>query len=357
MHPIIRVLYLLHDSRRSGVPAVAVNAIRESAGMGVKPTVCFAYDGVYAEELRASGIKVDTIGPRRPFIWRLNRFFMNLKLLCLRGDIDVVHVHSIKLIWSVLFAKMLGFRVVFHLHEMPRNIGLLLRYAISTADAVVFCSETCSAHFAEVPARIKRTIVNAMHFNDSLPPLPDQSKQRIVMVGSINKNKGQDLLLQAFTMLQDKEAELWFYGTTGLSAHKYVHDLKQFAKEHGVADRVFFPGPTSDVFSVFAQVAVVVHTSWTESFGMALVEAQSSGVPVIAHNLEGMREVVIDGETGFLIEPGNVGKLADRLDILLADAGMRAGMGAAGYRMVRERFSIKARIPEYRALYQEVCRP
>ncbi|HEY6871432.1 MAG TPA: glycosyltransferase family 4 protein [Geobacteraceae bacterium] len=353
----LKVLYLLHDSRRSGVPAVAVNFIRLAATIGVEPTVLFAYDGVYARELRGAGIPVTTLGGRTPFWWRAKRFLMNGYLATWAKRFDVIHIHSIKLAWSVLVARWLGARVVFHIHELPRRIGWLLRGAISAADEVVFCSETCAAHFAGVPARRRRTIVNAVHFPEHPPVRHEGAGRKVVMAGSINKNKGQDLLLQAFARLRSEEAELWLYGTTGLSAHGYVRELKRYAKAHGVAERVYFPGPTPDVFRVFAEASVVVHTSWTESFGMALVEAQSCGVPVIAHDLEGMREVVVDGVTGYLIEPGNVAALSERLDQLLADPELRNRLGGAGYAMVRDRFSMAARAPEYLSLYREVCGP
>jgi glycosyltransferase involved in cell wall biosynthesis len=354
MMPPVKVLYLLHDSRRSGVPAVAAHFIRCAATVNVEPTVLFAYEGAYARELRSAGIAVITLGERTPFLWRAKRFLMNWFLLLNAKRFDVIHAHSTKMAWSVLFAHLLGSRVVFHLHELPRGIGWALRKALSVADEVVFCSKTCESHFAGVPVRRSRTIVNAMHF----PALPAARHQgaglKVVMVASLNRNKGQDLLLKAFANLKNRDAELWLYGTTGLSAHKYVRDLKRFASAQGVSARVFFPGPTAEVFKVFAEAAVVVHTSWTESFGMALVEAQSCGVPVIAHDLEGMREVVGDGVSGFLVEPGNVEELAARLDELLENPDLRARMGMAGYAMVRERFDMAARALEYQSLYREV---
>jgi glycosyltransferase involved in cell wall biosynthesis len=111
------------------------------------------------------------------------------------------------------------------------------------------------------------------------------------------------------------------------------------------------------VYAVFARAALVVHTSWTESFGIALVEAQSCGVPVIAHNIEGMREVVVDGSSGYLILPGDVDSLAARIDELLADPSLRSRMGAAGQALVRERFSMEQRAGEYLQLYKELCAP
>jgi glycosyltransferase involved in cell wall biosynthesis len=352
----LKVLYMLHDSRRSGVPAVMAALVGALDRSRVTPSLLFAYDGVYARELAEKGIEVQVFGKKRAFLWRANRFLFNLRLVKLARRVDLVHIHSSKLALSVLIAKWLKMRVVYHLHELPRRPGVLLKKAMLAADCVVFCSETCEEHFASLPAKQKRTIVNAVTPGDAPPVAHDDSGRKVVMVGSINKNKGQDLVLQAFARLRNREAELWLYGTTGLSAHKYVSDLKRFAKVHGLSGRVFFPGPTSDVFSVFAGAALVVHTSWTESFGMALVEAMSCGVPVVAHKLEGMREVVEDGVSGFLVEPGDVDGLAARIDQLLADPALRGRMGAAGYRLVRERFDIARRSEEYLQLYEELCR-
>lgn len=357
MSKTLKILYLLHDSRRSGVPAVAAHFIRRASSLGLAPMVVFAYDGIYAQELRSAGIPVVTLGGRTAFIWRAKRFLMNFFLLTHGREFDVIHIHSLKLTWSVLFARLMGLRVVFHLHELPRRINWLLRTAIGAADCVVFCSRTCADHFSAVPAKQRRIIVNALEMTDHPAVVHTKENTRIVMVGSINRNKGQDLLLKAFARLKNRDAELWLYGTVGLSAHRYVHDLKVFAETAGVADRVFFPGPTSDVYAVLAQAALVVHTSWTESFGMALVEAQSCGVPVIAHNLEGMREVVVNGSSGYLITPGDVDALTARIDELLADPVLRNRMGAAGQALVREQFRMEQRDGEYLQLYKELCTP
>jgi glycosyltransferase involved in cell wall biosynthesis len=350
----LRVLYILHDSRRSGVPAVAANFIRLATTANIEPTVLFAYNGVYADDLRAEGVPVFTLGPRTALWWRAKRFLLNRFLVTRGKEFDVIHVHSLKLAWSVLIAKSLGLKVVFHLHELPRRIDWLLRKAISTADSVVYCSETCAAHYSGYRVRLGRTIVNGIEIPPSPAHRDPAGPLKVVMVASLNKNKGQDLLLKAFARLLRRDVELWLYGTTGLSAHTYVHELKTFAEQHQLTDRVVFPGPTAEVFKVFTEASVVVHTSWTESFGMALVEAQSCAVPVIAHDLEGMREVVRNGVTGYLVRPGDVEELALRLDELLADAALRTQMGEAGRAMVEERFDMKSRVPEYRRLYEEV---
>lgn len=350
----VKVLFLLHDTRRSGVPAVAYNAITAFSRNMIEATVLCAYDGIYAQNFREAGVRVWTMGGRTPFIWRCKRFLMNIVLAVTAVRFDVIHIHSSKLALSVIWAKLLGCRVVFHLHELPRSVGYLMRKAIGSADAVVFCSSTCAAHYADIPVKRSCTIVNALHFTDVLPIRHQGVGGKIVMAASINKNKGQDILLEAFARLGRSDAELWLYGTVGLSAHGYVRNLRLRAAELGVADLVHFPGPTPDVLDVFRDASVVVHTSWTESFGMALVEAQSCGVPVIAHDLEGMREVVVDGVTGYLISPGDIDALAGRLDELLSSPETRARMGLSGFENVRERFDIAARVPEYMKIYESV---
>lgn len=351
----IRVLTILHDTRRSGVPAVAVTTITALAREDVTPTVLCAYDGVYADDLRRAGVDVVTLGARTPLIWRVKHILLNLVLAARHREFDVVHIHSTTLVWSVLFANLLGLRTIFHLHELPSRIGSLLRHAIAVADEVVFCSRTCADHYAQLGIDRGVTIVNALAFSNEAPVVHTAENRRVVMAASINRNKGQDLLLEALVRLPYPDAELFLYGTVGLSARRFVCDLKKRVAALGIAGRVHFPGPTADVISVFRSAAVMVHTSWTESFGMALVEAQSCGVPVIAHNLEGMREVVSDGETGFLVQPGDVNALADRLTQLLADPALRNRLGAVGYERMREMFSVEGRVNDYLSLYRGVC--
>ncbi len=352
----IKVLHLLHDSRRSGVPAVASSLLVSLDRSHVEPAVLFAYDGVYAEDLREAGIEVMTLGRRRPLVWRFNRFLAIIRLCFLAQRFDVIHAHSVKMAPAALCAKLFGARVVFHLHELPGRVGFMVRAAMRMADCTVFCSESCANYYATLPAKRRRTIVNAMRFDDRPPVRHGRQGGKVAAIGSINRNKGQDLIVRAFARLNPLDSELWLYGTTGLSAHGFVRRLKQLVARHGLAGRVFFPGPTRDVFAVLEETALLVHMSWSESFGMALVEAMSRGVPVIAHDLQGMREVVADGVTGFLIPPGDVAVLAARMGELLAAPDLRNRMGEAGYRMVRERYDAASRASEYEELYEELSR-
>jgi glycosyltransferase involved in cell wall biosynthesis len=267
---------------------------------------------------------------------------------------DIVHLNSVKLAFPAFCASVAGARTILHLHELPARFGILLKAAIKRVDCAAFCSQTCSDHFAHIAARSRKILVNAVPLAEistrsALTPVP-----KIVMLGSINHGKGQDLLLEAFAMVNGS-AELHFYGNVGLSARGYVAELKVRAAGHPYAGKVFFHPPTDDVAGVLAETALLVHTSRQESFGMVLVEAMAAGVPVIANDLGGMREVVADGETGYLVEPCNPGLLAKKIDCLLADPDLRERMGIAGRERVRQRFDIATRIEDYHQLYEELA--
>jgi phosphatidyl-myo-inositol dimannoside synthase len=114
--------------------------------------------------------------------------------------------------------------------------------------------------------------------------------------------------------------------------------LEKLAAETGVAARVLFAGECSrQSLRRYYEIAdVFVMPSRQEGFGIVFLEAMAAGKPVVASPHGGAPEVVRDGETGFLVEYGNVSALAMRLSTLLADEDLRRRMGAAGRRKTRE---------------------
>ncbi|HJV64637.1 MAG TPA: glycosyltransferase family 4 protein [Geomonas sp.] len=349
----LKVLYMLHDSRRSGVPAVIASLILSLDRSRVTPAALFAYDGVYARELRAAGVEVRSLGPRLPFIWRANRFLFNIYLWKMAPQADLIHVNSYVLAFSALCAKKLGAKVLLHLHEKPGRFGRLLVKAVGSADCVVFCAKNCADHYAEVPALRRQTIPNAVTVPETAKGDAKTSRPRIVMFGSINKNKGQLLLLQAFAHL-NPDAELYFYGTVGLSARGYAKGLKEFVRAHDLSDRVFFPGPTEDAASVMRQAAILVHSSLNECMSISILEAMSHGLPVIANAIVGMDEIIVDGVNGFLVQPGDIEALSARIGQLLADTALRTAIGQAGIAWVGDNFNMAERAGRFADLYQEL---
>lgn len=132
--------------------------------------------------------------------------------------------------------------------------------------------------------------------------------------------------------------------------------LRRQADQLEVASRVAWRGRIAhdDVPAFLRSLAVFVNPSRAESFGVAALEAQSCGVPVVASRVGGLPEVVRDGVTGVLVPPEQPEALATAIVELLSDPQRRAAMAAAGVAHVRERYSWQSSLDDMQAVYARV---
>jgi glycosyltransferase involved in cell wall biosynthesis len=130
-------------------------------------------------------------------------------------------------------------------------------------------------------------------------------------------------------------------------------DIARLARPLG--DAVILPGHRRDVMAVLAATDVLVHPTRMDAFPTALLEAAAAGVPVVASAVGGIPEIVIDGETGFLLDPpASASALAVRLAPLLDDAGLRAAVGARARARFAQEFTAERWAARLRHVYDDV---
>jgi glycosyltransferase involved in cell wall biosynthesis len=115
-----------------------------------------------------------------------------------------------------------------------------------------------------------------------------------------------------------------------------------------------FPGYQEDVAPFFAAFDVFVLPSGNEGTPVTAIEALAGGCPVVATRVGGVPDVVTDGEDGFLVEPGDVEGLAERLALLANDPALRAAMGGAGRDRMRSRYAVDRLIDDIDRLYRDL---
>lgn len=165
------------------------------------------------------------------------------------------------------------------------------------------------------------------NFIQNMPDAPSDCKQKtIVAVGRYTEQKGFDLLFKAWKKVEQEgdDWELKIFGSGDRSCYQNLVD------EMGLR-RVSLNGTVKDVNKVFRQASVIVFSSRYEGFGMVLIEAMSCGLPAVSFACPcGPRDIIHDGEDGFLVENYDTDMLADRLLQLMRDDVLRCEMGKAG---------------------------
>jgi glycosyltransferase involved in cell wall biosynthesis len=176
----------------------------------------------------------------------------------------------------------------------------------------------------------------------------------ILTVAALIPRKGVDTLIAALARLRSAPT-----ATLVVCGEGYARDsLLAMCRELGVTDRVRFCGwiGRDEIPRYFAACDVFVLASRLEASGNVLLEAMASGRPVITTDSGGPPEYVRAGETGYVVEPGNVSSLAERLDRLLSDAALREGMGKAGRRAAEQAYPYGTMVNEYLKVYRQMVR-
>jgi len=174
----------------------------------------------------------------------------------------------------------------------------------------------------------------------------------VISVGRLVYYKGFDVLIRAMASVRGK---LVIVGDGPLRA-----ELGNLAAQLGVTDKVIFAGEinNADVAPYYhaADLFALASVARSEAFGIVQIEAMAAGLPVINTALDsGVPFVSLDGETGLTVPPGNPPALAEAINRLLDDAGLRQRLGQAGIRRARQEFSLDTMLRRTLQLYRTVA--
>lgn len=133
-------------------------------------------------------------------------------------------------------------------------------------------------------------------------------------------------------------------------------ELEELIQRLSLEEKIFLKGkiPNNQVPEVLSRFDIFCATSVMESFGVSVVEAMAMGVPVVATDVDGFKEVVEDGETGIIVERGNIQKIAEALERLICDRELRSEMGNRGRKRVENFFDFDKNVDTMEKIYREM---
>ena len=176
-----------------------------------------------------------------------------------------------------------------------------------------------------------------------LPAVPQSPVPTLLFFSNLLRGKGIFDFVDACRLLKEKGVPFRADIAGGETADLDGRGLQALLKQSGLEDRVRYHGPAYDAekAALFARADVFVFPSYKEAFGLVAAEAMSARLPLVATTVGSLPQMVVEGENGFLVDPGDVPALADRMERLLNDPELRRAMGEAGYARYREKFSLE----------------
>ncbi len=225
----------------------------------------------------------------------------------------------------------------------------MLKYNFKKADLIMATSKAIEDAISVISAVKVERIPFGIDTEVFIPMnLKRSFGENSIVVGAIKSLEtvyGIDLLIRAFKKVCDKHAqlELKLFIVGGGSKEER---LKSLVKELNLEQQVVFAGKVeySNVVDYHNMIDIFVNVSRNESFGVSILEASSCGKPIVASDIGGLKEVVVNNETGFLIESENVDAISDAIEKLVLDKNLRTEMGIKGRKFVKEQFEFSQNV-------------
>jgi glycosyltransferase involved in cell wall biosynthesis len=178
------------------------------------------------------------------------------------------------------------------------------------------------------------------------------------IVANLKKVKNHLFLFEAFAEVAEEFAnvKLLLVGRGFPGAHDNTEDdLRRFVSDRGLGDRMAFVGYRTDIPELLQVMDVFCLTSLREGLPIGLIEAMATGLPVVGTNVEGIRDVVTQGEDGVLVELDDVTALKNTLIGFVKDEEWRDKLGRAGRKKAVQKYSLQRCVGEYERLFLSFC--
>jgi glycosyltransferase involved in cell wall biosynthesis len=259
-----------------------------------------------------------------------------------------LYVNTLTMPLWILAGRLTRTPVLVHVHEAEEDAAKLLRIALNAplllAQSVLANSEVSRRVLLDVlPCLARRTVVVHNGVSDrGAAPLDRAQPGRIAVVARLSPRKGVDVAIDAIAILRaaGRDVRLDVCGTAYAGYEWFEKELRARASEPMLADAVHFLGYVNPTDPVLAAASIVLVPSRVEPFGNTAVEGLLSGRPVIASAVQGLAEILTDGQTGLLVPPGDARALAGAIGRLLDDSNLSAAIAERGRRDALRRFSI-----------------
>ncbi len=287
--------------------------------------------------------------------------------------IDIIHTHDFYTnIFGILAAKLAGVKIkiaskrqtVAKRNEMQNRVE---NQIFKIADGIVVNADAVKRYVIShgTSEEKVRVIHNGLDVERLIPKETDSRKICAVLGIPYDQNikfvvhlanvrhrvKNQEMLLRSAVRIKDKcpEAHFVFAGEG-----ERLEELETLSQELGISERTHFIGTCVNVPELLSISYVCVLTSFSEGFSNSILEYMNAGKPVVATDVGGANEAIVDGTSGFLVDSNDDEALAAKLEVLFANQEMAADFGNVGRTRIEKMFTLSAQLNKTLDLYREL---
>lgn len=363
-----KILYLNHVSELGGGEYCLLNLMVNLNKLKYKPILLLQEPGPLSKLAEKFGIQTHFLKMRG---WRrLKHIPINylvtlkhLKKLINELNIDLIHCNAYRLNpYGVLAAKNARIPSLCHIRWFTKK-DHIKKFMLDKVDLVLTMSDYMASFFAGSNTKVK-TVYDGIQISDFKNNITGRDKIRsefnlkkddivVGMVAQITPRKGHKDFIKASVAIRKifPKVKFMIVGGAILDDQLSMEDLEQYARDIN-AGNIFFTGNRNDIRDVFRALDFFVLPSHIEPFGLVILEAMASGIPVVATRSGGPQEIISDGKNGFLVPVRSARSIAEKIIYLLRNPDEAKRISKAAERAVEERFNVKRYAAEIEHIYE-----
>ncbi len=370
----MRVLHLIGGGDEGGAKSHVLSLVQQ-LGNHINVKLISLRPGSFTEDARAMGIDVDVV--------RTGNIFNDIravKRIAYEGEYNILHTHGAKAnMIGVIIKRKTAIPVVSTVHSDYRldylhsvlkmyTFGLINTVALRHVDYYIGVSDNFRDMLIRrgFPAHRIHTVYNGIPFDNEIDIMPrldfarkyripcEPGKTVVGILGRLHPVKGHTVFLDAAAKILKKFPETRFL--IGGPGDDLKPSLEKRAQQLCISDSVFFLGMVTEPFSFFNYVDINVLTSYSESFPYVILEGARMKKATVSSKVGGLEDLFIQGENGYLFNPGDSDALALYLMSLIENPDKRRLMGEKLYNSAKENFSLYSMTQTQLTIYKSILR-
>ncbi|HEV8375692.1 MAG TPA: glycosyltransferase family 4 protein [Candidatus Polarisedimenticolia bacterium] len=339
-------------------------------------TVAVPRRGLLTEALEKEGIPVVCVPGLKTYrrhdaLWRFPVVALRLSELARRLSVKLLVSNHAELgPFAHAAARLNGLPWICFLRQADRPLRYYEKYRVAKADAVAAVSSAALGTYRDFLSQrgLPPNRMQVIHTGIIMPgPARDSGVEidrssarradRPITIGTVGLRsvKRPELLLRLVSQVRRRNPGFRALFVGG-ALEEDLKRLRSLAQSMGLGDAVVFAGQQSSMEPWYGEMDVYAHTSLSEALPKAVLEAMAHSLPVVAFDVGGIPEAVVDGVTGFLCREKDEGAYASALERLISDPSLCRKMGNAGAARIQESFSPAAMADGMFMLFEEILK-